>query len=387
MNPFVKSSLLLMLCALLSGCWSKIEINDRNFITSAYVDLSDRPGEIELTVMSPLPNRLGLTGQTQNGGKGRPFATVTKSGKTLPEAFQNIQSDMTRKLTWGQTRAVVVSQAYAERGINELLEWAARRTYFPLKTFLFIAPGKAKDFTNLTPIFEQTPSEILREFANQHTLLDTQIKDVLFAINAKQGTAITLLSLKSSSLVSEGGKKGSWAGIGGAALMDKDKMVGTLPHEDAVMIAWALGSLENPYFSFQMDEGNFSFAFYRLKTRIQPRVQDGRISYRISLAAQAGLEQSKGPANLNEAGIIRRLEQQMNAKIAADMRTALRKTQKAGADVLQLGSYLDWYYPKTWEQVKERWPQVYAGEVKFDVDVSITFKRYNSESTPFWTTG
>ncbi|MDG0811683.1 hypothetical protein OMP40_21655 [Cohnella rhizosphaerae] len=118
----------------LSGCWSKVELNDRSFITSAYIDLGEGPDEIVLTIDSPLPNRMGAIGNTDTAPqRGRSYTSNTAAGATIPEALDKIQNDLTRQLTWGQTRAVVVSADFAaQRGTEGRAGMGVAQPLFPV---------------------------------------------------------------------------------------------------------------------------------------------------------------------------------------------------------------------------------------------------------------
>ncbi|WP_128101330.1 hypothetical protein [Paenibacillus sp. DCT19] len=89
--------LLVTCCLLCGGCWSKVEINERTFITAMYVDKTDNPGEVEVSLTMPLPNRLS----PDRGGSGKePYAVVSAVAPTIADALERIQTDLTRRISW-----------------------------------------------------------------------------------------------------------------------------------------------------------------------------------------------------------------------------------------------------------------------------------------------
>jgi spore germination protein KC len=372
----------------LTGCWSKMEINNRTFITGLFVDAAETPGEVELTVLAPLPNRLGVTGgpTESSASKGQPFASVTKTAPTLQEAYQKIQSDLTRKLTWGQTRVIVVGRRYAENGLRELLEWGMRLPSFPFKCFLFVAPDQAKRVISLTPVFEQTPSEVLREFANRHTLLNTSFKNILIAATAKQGWVATLLTLGAAPMVSENNRMSVWAGTDGAALFRNNRLAGTLDHREGLAVSWAKGALESPTYVSKDEKGSIALTLQHLKSQSRPFVRGDDVVFRIRMSAEASLDEVVGTDRLNTPGDYHRLENRIAADAASDLRSALRKSQSAQADILQAGSLLEWRYPRAWDRLKGRWEEAYRKDVRFDISVKVRIMQFNDETKSLFTT-
>jgi spore germination protein KC len=149
--------------SLLTGCgWSK-ELNDRTFATAIFVDQAKTPDLVEVTITSLLPNRIATMPQSL-GQQGKSYTSVSKTAKTIPEAITKIQLDLTRKISWGHTEAIVIGKKYAtDKGLNEFFDWASREPTFLLNTTVFVAPSKAKDIVSLTPVYEYAPAEVLNK--------------------------------------------------------------------------------------------------------------------------------------------------------------------------------------------------------------------------------
>lgn len=54
----VKLGMALLLLFNLTGCWSKTELDKLTFIYGIFIDKGKEPGTVEVTISSPLPNRL-----------------------------------------------------------------------------------------------------------------------------------------------------------------------------------------------------------------------------------------------------------------------------------------------------------------------------------------
>lgn len=372
----------------LSGCWSKIELNDRSFITSAYLDLGERPGEIMLTIGSPLPNRMGAIGNSDSGSQqGRSYTSNTASGLTIPEALDKIQHDLTRKLTWGQTRAVVVSADFAsQKGLKDMLEWIARNPAFPMRTFIFVSEGTAREVMELTPVYERAPGEVLRKFGNRKFVGQATIKDLAVASASGVGIAVPLLRTGKKPLISEKGKVSPWTGIAGAALIQDMRMKGRLDIPETKAVSWTQGNLSEPMYDVRSEEGTFNYKLNRLNAKISPVVSPaGDIVCRVLLRAEASLESALTPEDISKPAALHELERRMNEEIVSDLQSALAQSQANGADILELGRHLEWRYPRLWARIDHKWMQVYGEEVRFKVAADIRVTHIDAEQKPMWT--
>ncbi|CAI6081710.1 Ger(x)C family spore germination protein [Cohnella sp. JJ-181] len=371
-----------------SGCWSKLELNDRSFITSAYVDVGERPGEVTLTIGSPLPNRLISTGggTDSSGNEGQAFTSDTQSAATIPEALAEIQKDLTRKLTWGQIRAVIVSEEYAsQNGLQEVLEWISRNPSFPLRTYFFVSEGQARKIMELTPVYERSPSEVLRKFGNRRFIPPVTVKDLAVVSAAGVGIAVPVLRTGKKPLVSEKGKESNWVGISGGAMIQDMRMKGRLEMRESKVVGWTKGRINEPMYDLLSETGKFHFRLNHLKAKISPSIlSHGDIVCRVQLRAEATLEYAMSDEDISRSAELHKLEREMNASIVSDLKSALDKSQSIGADILALGRQLEWRYPRQWARMKDKWPQAYGDEVRFKVQANVRVTHMDAEHKPMW---
>lgn len=380
MRKMKKKSVLLLFISILmlTGCWSKEEINDRAFVTGIFIDQADKPDEVKVTIVTPLVNRMT---QGQQGGHmdKNPYGSVSKQGKTIPEALHKIQADGTRKLTWGHIRIVVLGSDYAKKGIHPFLEWAIRQPSFLLKTYILIAPHKATEILRLTPIYEMNPTEVLREFSNHEIVLSTSIYEVIRGFITNQGSAVTMLTFGREPMISEEQPTSAWAGTNGAGLFQYDKMVGMINKQEAMMFAWLKGKLKSPVFILPLGpkKEKVSIGLEEMNSKIRPFVNGNRIQYRIELESNAHLISAEIDAS--EIKISHQIERELERVLTKQLKNALRKTQQAKADALQLGSRLEWWYPKKWAEVQSNWKEIYHDQVDFQVHTRVHLQHLGTE--------
>ncbi|WP_337032296.1 Ger(x)C family spore germination protein [Paenibacillus illinoisensis] len=377
-NMCVKSGLVLLCFFLCTGCWSKVEINERTFITAMYVDKGEKPGNIELTLSMPLPNRLA----PQGGKSGKePYAVVSATAPTIADALERIQTDLTRKISWGHTRVVVFGEEYAKDGIEDTLAWISREPLFHLSSYVMVAKGKAKDVSDLTPVFEETPSDVLREFSTKETLLKTQVLNIYTADKMNQGFASSMLIPGKRNMVSEGGDLKKWVSQSGAAVFKQMKMVDSLSDEEARAIAWAERNLDYMTLSIRTKKEKASMTLYDMHSDIHVRMEHGDPVFDIKLTGKAELNSVIPVLKAKDIVAVRDIEEAAGEKISVQLTRAINTGKHKGADILRLGYRLEWRYPKIWEELRPKWIDYVKSDLQFHVTTDINIQFVGSESS------
>ncbi|MFJ5718246.1 Ger(x)C family spore germination protein [Neobacillus sp. NPDC093127] len=373
---------MVMSTLLLTGCWSRVEINDCAFVTAMYVDKAAN-GQMELTLAFPLPNRLVPGTVGGSASPGNPYAQVSRKGKTITEAYQKMQIDLPRRISWGHTRIIVISEEMAKQGISHILEFIARDPKLNINNAVLVAPGKAKDIENLVPAFERFPSEIVREFTQEKVTLYTTPKDFLETENGDM--IVGYLTKGKEKMVSEQGKVAMWVGTDGMALFHNYKMVGKIGQKEGRGALWLRNSIKNASVSIisPTDKKLISLLILRSKTKIRPSKKEP-FTFDVYVTAEDDISESYSNIDLTNAKNIFQLEKIAEKEIKDRIGEAFKASKEMKADVFQFGAYLSWYKPKIWKAVKEDWPTVYHDKVKLNIHVDLLIKRPGSENNPIW---
>ncbi|AWV33587.1 Ger(x)C family spore germination protein [Paenibacillus sp. FSL H7-0716] len=372
----LKIGVVILLLLNLTGCWSsKVELDELTFVYGLFIDVGKEAGTVEITINSPLPNRLNSGSQpSSGGGDGNSYSTVSKTADTIADAMLLVQKDLTRQLSLSQLKIIVLGKAYAEQGIGELLLWIRREPSLPLGTYVMASPGSAKEMNTLTPIYEQLPSDVLRSFGTEKYMFSTTIKDCIFAEASGVGFAINNLSFGKKEETTKEGKPQYWAGIQGAMLFQNEKMKGILKLKEGRALAWAAGKLKLSVYSVTWDGGESaaSVVFVSTKSSKKVKITDEGPVFTVKLKGKASVIYLRDPKNRNLEEISNIITEKLSGKVTANLTEAIRLSQQAGADVLQLGMLLEWNDPKLWKQLRERWDNYYAHEA--DIKVKTDFR-------------
>ncbi len=378
----LRAALAITLLVGICGCWSAEELNNRAFVMMMLIDEAE-DGQTELTLSFTLPNRM-IPGQAGGGGGGggtadKPYTFVTKKAKTISEAWELIKDDNSRRISFGQTRIVVIGRKYAEKGLDPLLEFAARQPAFHLSSNLFVTPNKAIEIANAPTVFERFISEILLKFISQHLTLDTTIKDLMMARYKGGDILLPLLSFTLKPEIGSGeSKKHAWMGTDGAAIIREGKMSKIRMNSEQLRGSlWISSQLESSIISVDSptDGKTVNAIAQGIGTKISPVIKDGKISFKIRSSATSYIVASDSDIDLKNDEMLQKLQEAFQKKIESRLKEVIAKTKEARSDAFLMNQYLYWRYPKVWNRIKTDWRDYYADEMPVDVSVKIIIKR------------
>jgi spore germination protein KC len=381
-----KGCVLFVLLSLLTGCWSRIEVNDRAFVTMVFVDAVGED-QMDVGIGFPLPNRMvqGKTGSTQE--KGRPFTALHQHAESIGIAIQQIQSNMTRDITWGHIRVLILGEEMAKRGIHSIMEYATRLPNFQTKTYVIVVKGTAMDLALglVNPVMERFPSEILRELLARTTAIDTTVKDIVMA-DAYGGDGMTALFRMEKQQSSAEDEPINWLRNAGAAIFKDGKMVGDFNVQEMRAALWIKGKMEDAVISIDSptDGKTISFQIMRSNAKIKTKVNGDSITFRIQVEANDDILESDSTINLQDIAVVEQLQQLLSQDLKERLEHALKKSQQMGVDAFGLGHFLAWNYPKQWKKWKLNWDDIYREQVSFEVDAKVNVKRPGGILKPYW---
>ncbi|MCM3571175.1 Ger(x)C family spore germination protein [Neobacillus mesonae] len=366
----------------LTGCWSQLELNERAFVIGIYVDKATN-GQMEVSLAFTLPNRLVPGDLGGTGISGKPYALLSGTGKSVTEAYKKIQATLTRNISWGHTRIIVISEEIAKEGIEDILEFIVREPSLNINQALLIAHGKAKDIEKLTPVFERFPSDIPISFTQREVTINTKPKDFLETENGDM--IVGLLSKKRIKMISEGGKEEIFVSPGEMALFHDYKMVGKLDTKAGRAAFWLRNIIKGTEITIPspIDQNMISLDVTEAHSKIRPNKNEP-LTFNVSIKSKAEVSESYSTLDLSDKKEMEQLERTAEKQIRNRIESALKVSKEVQSDAFQFGAYLSWYQPKIWKRVKQDWPEVYRDQVNVNVHVDLQIRRLGAENNPFW---
>ncbi|WP_085524610.1 Ger(x)C family spore germination protein [Tuberibacillus sp. Marseille-P3662] len=377
----------------LTGCWSRVEVNDIAIVTAVGLDEMEN-GNIRLTLEVAIPNQLVPTGK--GGGQGPTTFTASEKGATVMAAYRKLQEKLPRKVFFSHSRIILIGEKLAQEGVSKVLDFFTRYPESRLNDYIMVAKGKAADLLEIQTKLERVPSEEMRELTKREILVEVNLRDFT---NMLLGTGIEPvapqfkikpLEVQDESSFSAGGSQSSsekYMSISGSGVFYRDQLVGWMDDIETRGVLWFHDKVKDGVITLKVPQkkggGKVSTNIVRAKTEIQPKLNQDHLKIVVQVYAETALYENDSKLNLKQPKAIRSLTMMLEKQIQNRMDLALDKAQQQfKSDIFGFGRAVYRKYPGKWRNdYKERWDQVFPKlEVKIVPNVVLERTGLTSES-------
>lgn len=361
------ASLILILFS--SGCTDFIEPNQLAFVMGTAIDHAEN-GAIEVSLQIVIPSQ--MNGPSKGGGSGDSdsFLVMSAKGKSVLEATQKIQREMSRRLLTSHRIMIAISEEYFNKNdVNKLFDKLGRDPANNQRDItLMIRGGSAKEFLMIKHPLEHLSSMAagkelhingMKSFSTRQFIIDS--------ISEENRSLVPILQIKNYKVSSK--KKDPMAVLSGYAVLNKKlKIGGILDDIEGSEAAWMSGkkSLQGVTIPWKDGNGNLSFRFTHLERQIQSVSDNDPRRIVLTVKAQAYLLENTTTLDMSEVDNMIEVQKYLNEQVKKKLQLTLDKVQQWGPDVFGIGAHLHRKYPYWWKSQKDDWDENFK---KIDVTV------------------
>ncbi|WP_410511611.1 Ger(x)C family spore germination protein [Paenibacillus sp. BR2-3] len=357
---------------LLTSCWDSMELNRRAIVSGMSIDKGlsgDQKYKVAFQVVVAEEN----TGKNSRGNS--PVALFEGSGRSIYEALENASRKLSRLLSLGHVKVIIISEELAREGIQDIMDILERESEMRLSSLMFISRGQsAKDILSIVTVFTKIPANDLvkkLETTSQSFGFNFQMEvdDVIRGIVAKGGGAIIngvvingdLEAAKSKENV-EAIKPKAILRTSGLGVFKQDKLVGFLDGAEGMGTSRLHNKLQQNAAFIELGKDDIAaFNVYQVHTTIKADAKDPEHPImNISIEQQAGLKESTGPLDLTKPEVLRDLEKRLSEQTRKETEAAVKAAMKFKSDYLGFGEAVERDNPKGWKKVEDRWDIVFT---------------------------
>ncbi|UKS31177.1 Ger(x)C family spore germination protein [Paenibacillus sp. HWE-109] len=386
---------------LLTGCWDRLEIEDRAVVLAIAIDeaTSEDKNEssnatqmtkndsnikrplIKITVQIAVPGRIPLgAGGTGTPSNQKPVWVLSSFGYTIEDSLMNLQQQLADRLFYGHLRVIVVSEAIARKGIQNEKDFFRRQPQVRRTVWMVVSKGKASELMKATPQLERVPSLYLLatlEHATDMGRLPNYFLGVFYSASSAKGQegALPYLELKKASNIE----------IAGLAYFKGDKMVGATT---ALQIGhfMAMKQINPGGYSVleQIPESDTTVVFQSThrRAKIITNIVNGKVHATIVSQIEGDLREKTDENWLITRETIKKLEQKIEKDGEQGFLKLVQQTQKDACDIFGFGEYVRAFQPSFWNREvknKEQWSNLYK-TMTVDIKVQIKIRRIGTKT-------
>ncbi|MGO4500332.1 Ger(x)C family spore germination protein [Paenibacillus sp. 2RAB27] len=360
-----KLTVLILCLLMLTGCWSRRELNELLIVLGVGVDWKDGEYLVSFQVVNPSE----ISAQRRGGD--RPPSTLYQGrGKTLFEAARSLTAEAPRKVYMGHLQMYIIGEELAKRGIKDFLDNSVRDNELRMDFNIVVARGDMAE--NILKLF--TPVEKLPSYSMQQSLQTSQ-KSWAPTVAMTLDEALNKLSSKGFELALTGIKLIGDTAVGdrktnveyfqppsrfrytGIAVFKDDKLIGWLNEQESKGYTDITNKLDSTSIEIPCAEQKYTgIEITSSDSKLKAGVQDGKPVIDVSIRAEANIVSRQcRDIDLTDPQTIKRLEQETKQIIQSNVEATVARAKKMKSDIIGFGSQLGKDQPAYWKEVKDTW--------------------------------
>lgn len=346
--------LFILLCLILpiSGCWDYTEMHDIKFASGMAIDKDKFTNEYLCTIEVL---------KSSSDGKSVKSTVIQSRGPTIHTALRDAVSSTGKQLQASHMKVVIVSKDIATEGIVPVIDLINRDIEARNDMWILISQMN-------------TASEIFTKGKKEEGIMSYELADTIVNYN-KTGKYIATQIFKliddlSTDSISptipmikiDTKDHKPTIKVSGTAMFKDDKMIGQLDENETLLLQ-LLKEQEIEFIIPILIENNknISLEIMNMDRKIEPKIQENKISMNIYLNINVGLSELPETVEYNiSKKEISKLEDQSEKYIENTLYNLIEKLQKQyKSDVIGLGKVLKKKKPNEWKRVSNNWNKIF----------------------------
>jgi Ger(x)C family germination protein len=407
--------LIVFLAFLLSGCWDRVEIEDRGYIlalgvdkydpsdlnkyeTREYIDLdrktqkfspeqqkpdikTDQKGidpQTKRKVKPPLPSskneykfavtvlfpNLRTIGKDSKPDEQMRFLFVRPTNNVI--GIRNyLEREINKRLYYGYLKVVVLGRDLVEEPgyVREVLDALNRESDIPQNTFLLVSETTARDILNTMPLVQPVTGihlfEISKNASIYGRIIDTPLSQIVNSFINSNCAVISRVEPGVETLK-----------VAGAAVFKNFRFVGWLDEKQLQIYKLLMGKAKHTFIDdLKYKSTHVPFITTEIQTKKKIKSEKGRLKivYNLRIEGEVIEFVFKSGYKVLDDPMRKHIQSELNKiiKKRADDLIYLLK-YRYNADVLGIGDFISKHRPKDWEKLKKNWDDEFK---KIDIEV------------------
>lgn len=365
-----RAGALLLVVFLLTGCWSRHELDQYAIALGAGVDAS--PAGVSFTAQLVLANHVGS--QKSGGGDIQPYWNLTGQGESLSQVVRELTHEANRELFLPHLQVLIFGQQAAIEGLSGFLDYFMRAPFNRSTVRVIMTTGTAKDVLDVHAIQEPIlASSIATLVDSQANNAHTPIRELLeFYLETGSGSRSALLPVIRIKQRENNGKLVPVLYLGGSAFFKRDKLAGYLSESETRGALWLLNEVKQTSVTITAKGCQVTVDVAKAVCKLKTGVKNGKPVIEAKLEIIGLLYNQTGLVDFTKLENVKAVEEAVNLEIKNEINATLALAKANSADIYGFGELYAKYMPDCWQQWKDDWENIYPQtEVLFSVDCSL----------------
>ena len=169
MKKYINAVIKIVICILVSlnltSCWSAHELNKLAIVIGMGIDKGKEDGyPVEMTVQ--IANVSGIKSSSKGkdaGANNAGYLNLKEKGKSISDTAKAFNRKLNRNLFFSHNQVVIFGKDFAEKGIENYMDFFLRYRETRLLTWILVSKQPASEILNVKPELEATPGKNIGE--------------------------------------------------------------------------------------------------------------------------------------------------------------------------------------------------------------------------------
>ena len=361
---------------MLSSCWDGIEINRRSVIFSIGID-KNMAKEDAGTLDSP--NRYMVSYAIPDMGKLSGSESIaedivsieTAKSTTFSSSIEDVQTKTQNTINFGHTKAILLGADLLKDPVmmREVIDALERNMLFSRSTPLFAVRKTAGEVMAVKN--EQHPiiGLYIMNYVNNKERAISRYKEALLGntirdLRENHAAVIPIVETIDDKKIE----------IKGGALLKDFELKAWFTPEEIRGILWAEGKVRGAKIPIPVGDSYLSYTVREQGSKINFFIEESQLICHIDITNEGEIGEyfiSSSKSLVNE-DYIQDIETQINQKIKKEITHLIAQTKMYNTDIIGLKTELYRQHPQVWENLEERWEDIYKNlQVEITIDTKI----------------
>ncbi|WP_051541775.1 Ger(x)C family spore germination protein [Clostridium lundense] len=382
-----KVILILICCMFTTGCWDKVEIDRRIFVSTIGIDAGQEISkEKELKKLNPneafsdnnvkrLNITYGFPDISQLGPQKEGVAeqkSINVDAYSMEDAFTKATAKSSRNISFGHSKLLIMGNnffGYPE-AVKEVLDYLQRQPSLNRNTLVVMAEGKVEDYIKYKPNLEKNTQEYIQgliENSNRNSsVIPTDLNQFLMNLDENGNSIIPSLTID---------KEKNEIKLAGTCLIKNYVFKGILSPTETADIKILRGKFKGGKKVIYEGGHPIDFEIDDMERKITMDSKDNKLTFNINIELEGQIKEYYLGKELLSPQTISKIEDGFNKALKDEMEKVIKVTQnKYSMDLIGFREHVEKYEPKTWNKVKKDWDEIYKNAV-INVNVNTHVRR------------
>lgn len=381
----------ILMASLLTGCWSKRELNELSIATAIGIDKSGDKYTVSVQLMNPSE----IAGQKSSGQ--RAASVVYKAeGKSIFEALRRMTLSTSRKIYVSHVRVIIFGEQVSREGIKDLLDFLSRDHEMRSNVYMLTAKNsRAEDVLSVLSVIEKIAANkiyLSLRSSEQSWAATSVVKldELINSISSNGRDAVMNgvlvkgnLEIGSTNENIKNSQPPATLAIDNIGIFKKDKLIGWLSEKEGIGYNQITGKIKSTVVTVNSPEGgNVGIEIKNSKASVKGKVENGKPKIYIDFKASGNVGDVQSTVDVTKAENIRKLEAETEKNMEKNMKEVIGRAQKEfQSDIFGFGEAIRRSNPKEWKKIEKNWHNEFK-DLSVDINTTVTIKQIGTTTKP-----